>query len=319
MSTRTTELRSVLRLAIAVAIGIGLSHSVTAAAQQTQRTFASPEESVDAFATAARTRDQAQLHAILGPDGDKMLSSGDRYADDEALRRFAAAYDDKHTLVPKDPGHMELDVGNDNWPLPIPVVQENGRWQFDTRAGAQEIIDRRIGRNELAAIYVALTYVDAQKDYFARMKQQAGTGFYAERLISTPGHEDGLYWPANAGSAASPFEALVAEAEDDGYAGAFRSTQQIPYMGYSFRILKAEGENSSNGPMNYVKSGRMTEGFALLAWPASYRSSGIMTFEIGPDGILFQKDLGPSTGRLAPAITTYDPDLSWARVEVTDR
>lgn len=166
---------------------------------------------------------------------------------------------------------------------------------------------------------MALAYVDAQKDYFARMKQQTGTGFCAERLISTPGHRDGLYWPATAENPESPFDAVVAQAEQEGYAGAFDGTKPIPYQGYYFRVLKAQGRDAPGGVGSYVKSGRMTEGFALIAWPASYGSSGIMTFQIGQDDVVFQKDLGTATARVAPAITQFDPDLTWARVEVTNQ
>ena len=176
---------------------------------------------------------------------------------------------------------------------------------------------RRIGRNELAAVRILLTYVDAQKDYFERTKRQSGTGFYAERLISTPGHHDGLYWPAAADAPQSPFAPVVARADEEGYAGAFTGTRPIPYQGYYFRVVKAQGVNTPEGAKNYVKSGKMTEGFALIAWPSRYGSSGIMTFEVSQDGIVFQKDLGPKTESLAPAMTAFDADLSWDRVDVT--
>ena len=289
-----------------------------APAPTTQQSYATAEEAAAALATAARTHDIGALEAVLGPDSAKLISSGDRYADRERESRFAEAYDQKHALAPQGDGRMELAIGNDDWPLPIPIVQKDGRWLFDTKAGAQEIIDRRIGRNELAAIRVALAYVDAQKDYFARMKQQTGTGFYAERLISTPGHKDGLYWPA-AGGTDSPFESVVAEAEEEGYAGAFTGTHAIPYQGYNFRVLRGQGPEAPGGAISYVRSGRMTEGFALIAWPAQYGSSGVMTFQVGQDGVVFQKDLGPGTARDATAITRFDPDLSWARVDVTNQ
>jgi hypothetical protein len=304
---------------VAMALWLVSARLTSAAPQEAQQSYASPEEAAAALASATRSHDQAALRAIFGPGSEKLLSSGDRYADEEQQRRFATAYEEKHTLVPKNAERVELDVGNDDWPLPIPIVQSGGRWQFDTHAGAEEIINRRIGRNELAAIRVALAYVEAQKAYFDRMKQQTGTGFYAQRLISTPGRQDGLYWRATAGSEESPFAAVIAEAEDAGYAGAFAGASAIPYRGYYFHVLKAQGPDAPGGAVSYVKSGQMTGGFALIAWPASYGSSGIMTFLVDQDGVVFQKDLGPDTAHMAPRITQFDPDLTWTRIEVTNQ
>ncbi len=298
-------------------LGTGVAYSQAPA----QQTYASPEDAAAALASATRTHDAAALRAILGPDSEKLLSTGDRYADAEQQRRFATAYDEKHQLTKNGPDHAELDVGADDWPLPIPIVQANGRWHFDTRAGAQEIIDRRIGRNELAAIRVMLTYVEAQKDYFDLMKRQTGTGFYAQRLISTAGRQDGLYWPVASGSAQSPFGALVDQAQDEGYPapGALVGGKPTPYQGYYFRILKRQGLNAPSGTTSYVQSGRMTKGFALIAWPSSYGSSGVMSFTVNQDGAVFQKDLGADTARVAATITQFDPDLSWTRVDVTEQ
>ena len=287
------------------------------AAQIAQESFASPDEAAKALADATRSKSSRAFNEVLGPAAAN-LESGDRYADEEQQRRFAAAYDEKHALVQQGPDRVILTVGNNDWPLPIPIVRSAGRWQFDTAAGAQELINRRIGRDELSAVRVLLTYVDAQKDYFARVKEKSGAGVYAERLMSTPGREDGLFWPAAADAPQSPLAPLVARADQEGYAGAFTGTKAIPYQGYYFRILKAQGVNTPEGARNYVKSGKMTEGFALIAWPARYGSSGIMTFQVSQDGIVFQKDLGPKTDGLAPAMTAFDADLSWDRVDVTN-
>jgi hypothetical protein len=303
--------------ACSVTIWLGLAHDLLAAPQPTQQSYASPEEAATALVSALRSHDQATLRAIFGPGGESQLSSGDRYTDEEQQRRFVAAYEEKHAFVPEGPGRMKLDVGQDNWPLPIPIVQDGGRWQFDTPAGAQEIINRRIGRNELAAIRVSLAYADAQKDYCARMKQETGTGFYAERLISTPGRQDGLYWPATGESGESPFGKLVAQVEGEGYPGAFVGGKPIPYQGYYFRVLKAQGPDAPGGAMSYVQSGRMANGFALIAWPASYGSSGIMSFQVNQDGVVFQKDLGPDTPGTVAEVTRFDPDMTWALVKVT--
>jgi hypothetical protein len=307
---------------LAAAFWLGIAHSALAAPPRQppppQQTYATPDEAAAALAAATHANDRAALQAIFGPDSDKLLSSGDRYADAAGRQRFATAYDEKHVLVPQGEGRVVLDVGNNDWPLPIPIVQSGGSWHFDTQAGAQEIIDRRIGRNELAAIRVALTYVGAQKDYFDRMKQQTGTGSYAEHLVSRPGRQDGLYWPVNAGEAESPFGPLVDQAQEEGYPGEVTAGKPIPYQGYYFRILKGQGTDAPGGAMSYLKSGRMTDGFALLAWPARYGSSGIMTIQLNQDGIVFQKDLGEDTSRIASRIEQFDPDLTWARVEVTN-
>jgi hypothetical protein len=319
MNIRTLARVRARCVGLAAASWLLLAQGVAHAQAPAQQTYASPEEAAAALASATRTHDTAALRAILGPDSEKLLSTGDRYADAEQQRRFAAAYDEKHQLVKNGPDHEELDVGADDWPLPIPIVQIDGRWHFDTKAGAQEIIDRRIGRNELAAIRVMLTYVEAQKDYFDLMKQRTGTGFYAQRLISTAGRQDGLYWPVAAGSAESPFGPLVDQAQDEGYPapGALVGGKPIPYQGYYFRILKAQGPDAPSGTISYVQSGRMARGFALIAWPSSFGSSGIMSFTVNQDGVVFQKDLGTDTARVAPAITQFDPDLSWTRVDIT--
>jgi hypothetical protein len=201
--------------------------------------------------------------------------------------------------------------------MPIPVVKQGALWHFDTAAGAQEIINRRIGRDELAAIRVALFYVDAQKDYFERMKQAGGTGEYAQRLISTPNKHDGLYWPAAAGELESPLAPLIGQAIEEGYPGEIDAGKPIPYQGYYFPIIKGQGENAPGGAKAYIVGGKMTGGFALVAWPASYGVSGIMTFLVDQDGVVFQKDLGERTAALANAMSRFDPDISWARVNVT--
>jgi len=306
---------------LVVALWLLLAPDVAYSQAPVQQTYAAPDAAAAALASATRTHDTAALRAILGPDSEKLLSTGDRYADTEQQRRFAAAYDEKHQLVKNGADHAELDVGADDWPLPIPIVQADGRWHFDTKAGVQEIIDRRIGRNELAAIRVMLTYVEAQKDYFDLMKQRTGSGVYAQRLIGTAGRQDGLYWPVTAGNAESPFGPLVDQAQDEGYPapGALVGGKPIPYQGYYFRILKAQGPDAPSGAMNYVQSGRMTKGFALIAWPSSYGSSGVMSFTVNQDGVVFQKDLGTDTARLVPAITRFDPDLSWTRVDIAEQ
>jgi hypothetical protein len=282
-----------------------------------QESFASPQEAVDAFVAALRDDRVADLRIMLGPQADRVLDSGDRYADRELRQRFVDLYDQKHAIDQTAPGHAELDVGPNDWPLPIPLVENDNRWSFDTKAGAQTIVDRRIGRNELSAIRTLLACADAQRDYFDRTKQTTGTGVYAARLLSTPGQHDGLYWQVADGETESPLGPLIDAAQDAGYPGEFVRGKPIPYEGYYFRILRAQGPNGDGGAKSYIQSGRMTGGFALIAWPAVFGSSGIMTFIVGPDGDVYQKDLGAKTASVAAQMTTFDPDLTWSRVAMT--
>ncbi len=316
MSMQT--LKSWPPLILAATLWVIVAPAAPAATPDPQRSFASAEEAVSAFVAALRDHQEADLHAILGPEGDKVIDSGDRYADRELHERFVALYDEKHRIDQKDQGHAELDVGPNDWPMPIPLVETNGRWTFDTKAGAQTIVDRRIGRNELSAIRTLLACVDAQNDYFERAKQANGTGEYAARLISTDDRRDGLYWPTTEGEPESPLGPLIDTAQDAGYPGELLRGKLIPYEGYYFRILKAQGPDGDGGARSFVASGRMTGGFALIAWPAVFELTGIMTFIVGPDGDVYQKDLGSDTARVAAAMTTFDPDLSWSRVAMTN-
>jgi Protein of unknown function (DUF2950) len=284
---------------------------------QSQQTFESPDEAVDALIEAAKQGDLKRMLAVLGPGSEALISSGDPHADATDREKFVAEYEARHKLVEVSAGRDILDVGVSDWPLPIPVVQVTGGWRFDSRAGAQQIVDRRVGRNEIAAIRVALTYVDAQRDYFERSKRDGGTGEYAQRLVSTTGRHDGLYWPVTAGEPESPFGPLVAQAVEEGYPGDIEAGRQIPYQGYYFRVLKAQGENAPGGAKDYMDNGRMSGGFALVAWPATYGSSGIMTFFVDQDGVVFQKNLGKGTAALVSAMTRFDADITWARVDVT--
>ena len=288
------------------------------AAATMARGFATPEAAADALVDALRAGDIHAAAGILGAGSDKLLRSGDKAADKAARERFIAAYDAHHALMDRDATHRVLVIGKNDWPLPLPIVQSGGDWRFDTAAGAQEIIDRRIGGNEIAAIRAMLAIVDAQKLYFEMAKDSFGTGHYARRLVSRPGEYDGLYWPAEPGGTASPLAPLVGASAQDGYPGATVHGRAVPYHGYYFRVLEAQGPDAPGGARDYVQDGRMTGGFAVLAWPASHGVSGIMSFEIDQDGVLFQKDLGADTARRVARIRHYDPDVSWARVDLTD-
>jgi hypothetical protein len=279
-----------------------------------QQTYATPDEAVAALVDAARHGNARQLEAVLGPGSGKLINSGDAIADTESRARFLNAYDQQHKLVPSGTDRMTLDVGPNAWPMPIPLVKSGDRWHFETMAGAQEIIDRRIGRNEIAAISSCLAYVEAQKAYHA-LTEKRGQPQYAQRLISTKGKQNGLYWPAAAGQEPSPMAEFVAQAIDEGYPLDIVESP-LPLHGYHYRILTAQGPDAPGGAVSYLDQGEMTGGFALVAWPARYGASGIMTFIVGSDGIVYQKDLGPQTGKLAGSMRAYNPDVSWARVDV---
>jgi hypothetical protein len=286
-------------------------------ASSTGQIFGAAEEAIAVLVDTLRADKPDALQTVLGPGSEKLLSSGDKYSDAAERQKFLAAYDENHKLAPAASDHMILQVGKNDWPFPIPLVQEDGRWHFDAQAGAQELVNRRIGRNEIAAIRTSLAYVDAQKDFFALTGQNGHAG-YAQRLASSPGKRDGLYWPTAEGEAESPLAPLMAQAQEEGYPGERVSGKPLPYHGYYFRILTGQGTSAADGARNYISGARMTNGFALIAWPASYGASGIMTFIVNQDGIVFQKNLGPNTATLAAAIKLFDPDLTWTRVDVVN-
>ena len=275
-----------------------------------QRSFASPDEAVNALVAAIRAADRKALIDILGPQGNPLVWSGDAVADRAAFQRFTVAYDRAHRLEGGG-GKVVLYVGEDDFPFPIPLVPDGPRWLWDTDAGDDELLNRRIGQNELSAIQVCLAYVDAQREYYSR-----GVGLleYAQRLESTKGKHDGLYWETRPGESESPLGPLVARARAAGYPLPPRGGP-VPYHGYFYRILFAQGPDASGGAYDFVVRGHMIGGFALVAYPASYGVSGIMTFIVNQDGIVYQKDLGPKTAQAAHAMKTYDPDRTWAQAD----
>ncbi len=310
-----TRLKTILRALCLLAPLVG----ATPAWAQPQTTFATAEEAVAALLTSLRAGNPSQIIAVLGPGSEALVESGDRYADAEARKHFIESYQQQHKLTATAPDRMTLEVGNDAWPLPTPIVQAGGRWHFDSAAGAQELVNRRIGRNEIAAIRTALAYVDAQALYRVLSGATGGRATYAQRMVSAPGKRDGLYWPGSPDAPdASPLAQVVADARENGYPGTLSAGKQMPYQGYYFRILKAQGRSAPGGPRNYVVNGRMTDGFGLVAWPATYGASGVMSFVVNQDGTVYQKDLGPETARIAGAMTLFDPDISWARVDITN-
>jgi hypothetical protein len=311
-------------LLAAVALGDGAQHLAMAqkpaqSAATQQLSFDSADQVAQALVAAMQARDTKKVLAILGPGSARLIQSGDKVAEDAARQRFLDAFQEKHQLQPAGPDRMILEVGPDDWPLPMPIVASSGKWRFDSVAGVQELIDRRIGRNELAAIGVMLAYVDAQKDFAERDKQAGGPGAFATRLYSTPGKHDGLYWPSAPGEPESPMGKLVAKFEAEGYPGEPSKGPPVPYQGYFFRLLKAQGPNAPGGEKDYMVNGQLTGGFALIAWPAVYGSSGIMTFIVNQDRVVFQDDLGPRTASIVQGITRYDPGIEWARIDVVEQ
>jgi hypothetical protein len=268
---------------------------------------------VDALTRALRAGDTSQLLVIVGPEGEEIISSGDEVADRQRRQKFLALYDEKHSLVKDGPESSTLVVGKDDWPLPVPIVRRNGAWVFDSEAGKEEILNRRIGENELSAIQVCKAIGDAQREFALRNQDADGLHEYARQFASDPGKHNGLYWPTAEGEQPSPMGELVAHASVEGYKR--KAEGPTPYHGYCYRILDAQGPHAPDGALNYVQHGRMTLGFALVAYPADYDNSGIMTFIMGSDGVVYQKDLGDQTETLARDMKEFDPGEGWTKVE----
>ena len=299
-------LRQAGRILLYVAL---LSSSAPSIAQER---FKTPDAAVDALVAAAKVGDNKAVLGVLGPDGKAIVSSGDPVADRNTKEKFVSAYDAKHAIELEGDGTRTLIIGNDDWPFPIPLINKGGAWQFDTKAGLDEILRRRIGRNELSAIQVCLAYVQAQTEYASLDPGGLGQHVYAQRIVSSRGKKDGLYWPTAEGETPSPLGELAANASAEGYkAGA----APIPYHGYYYRILKRQGASAPGGAYDYLANNKMIGGFALLAFPAEYGNSGIMTFMVNQDGTVYQKDLGLRTAQLAQRIESFDPDQSWTKVE----
>jgi len=283
-----------------------------------QARFASPEEAVTALVQAAQAKDQAALTRIFGPDRAK-LQTGDPVADNNALEHFAIRIGEAHQLQKVTEAKLTLLVGPENWPSPIPIVKDGDEWRFDTAAGLEEILNRHIGEDELSAIMTCRAYVLAQWEYFTQPNGSAqdGLAIYAQKFVSTPGKRDGLYWDTPSDAKPSPLGKLVAQARAEGYpAGQPRpeGTARRPYHGYYFKILTGQGPHAPGGKFNYVINGNMIAGYALIAYPDKWRSSGVMTFIVNQQGRVYQKNLGPKTAQIAAAIAEYDPDPSWKLV-----
>ncbi|MGA2497945.1 MAG: DUF2950 domain-containing protein [Tepidisphaeraceae bacterium] len=281
-----------------------------------QRMFASPEEAAGVLKDAMVARDRRLLIAIFGPEGKQYVLTGDRVEEDTDMQAFGQ-HMSEHLLVDRPSADKAvLQIGKENWPFPIPVVKNGEQWFFDTAAGKQELLNRRIGENELGAIAVCRAHVAAQKEYASKPRNGDSISQYAQHFMSTEGKKDGLYWPAAAGEELSPMGPLVAEAREEGYIREPRIPgKPHPYHGYFFHILTAQGEAAPGGKMSYIVDGRMTKGFAVVASPSSWGSSGVMTFIVNQDGKVYQKNLGENTRELVKTITEYNPDNTWTEVK----
>jgi hypothetical protein len=298
------------RLGIALAVVLGLCGATVAASAQ--KGFESLDDAVNALIGALRADNRKALIEILGPKGVPLVESGDKVADRRVGQQFVADYDRAHRLEGGG-GKVVLYTGEDDFPFPIPLVPDGPRWIWDTDAGDDEILFRRVGRNELAAIEVCLAYVDAQREYYIRDHTGSGILEFAQRFASTKGKQDGLYWETRPGERPSPFGPLVARARAEGYRHGAGGAPAA-YHGYFYRPLFAQGAAAPGGAYDFVVRGHMIGGFGLVAFPAKYANSGIMTFIVGYDGIVYQKDLGPKTTQVAEAMKTYNPDPTWRKV-----
>jgi hypothetical protein len=302
-----------LRRACLIAAGAGLLALPQVGWAADEQTFASSDQAVDALVMAAKNDDTNAFHHIFGPVAHGLISA-DAVQADQAFKMFVQRLTEKTRLINNSDSNATLEIGLDGWPFPIPLVKQDGQWFFDTVAGGEEILNRRIGMDELGAIAVCEGYVDAQREYATADRLGDGVLAYAQFLLSTPGTHDGLYWPAkNPGEELSPLGPLIAEARAAGYRHSAKmlNNQQAPYHGYYFKILTRQGKHAPGGKYNYLINDRLLAGFALVAWPAKWGNTGVMTFIVNQEGNVYQKNLGPKTVKTAAGIKTYDPDESW--------
>ncbi|HBL24533.1 MAG TPA: DUF2950 domain-containing protein [Deltaproteobacteria bacterium] len=280
-----------------------------------QLTFTSPEEAVRVLADGAMAKDTKAMFALFGSDAKGVIISDDQAADKDLFDRFVAAYKEKNRIDTSTDNTVFLYVGNNEWPFPIPMVKKGQRWVFDTKAGKAEILHRRIGRNELGTVQACLAYVDAQKDYARMVGQKDGLTEYARKFVSDPGTRNGLYWETKDGEEPSPLGIFMARARKEGYAPKQAGGKPVPYHGYFYRILGAQGKNAPGGAYDYVVKDRMIGGFALVAYPAQYGVTGVMTFIVNQDGVVYEKNMGRNTAKTANVMKTFDPDDSWKKVQ----
>ena len=318
MNTRHTL---ALRLSLSIGLFCASAASLAQAQAPKQTLYSTPDDAVKALVAAAEAGDQAAMMAIFGPEREKLLT-GDAVEDRNSLAHFAENLRKASQLEKAGDARFTLLVGEDKHPFPVPIIQEAGQWRFDTAAGLEEILNRKIGRNELSAIMTCRAYVVAQWEYFTQPldTSQDGLAVYAQHFISTPGKRDGLYWDTPEGAPLSPLGSLIAQERAEGYQPGVKDPaapvhKRSPYHGYYFKILKAQGPHAPGGKFSYVINGNMIAGYALVAYPDKWGSSGVMTFIVNQQGRIYEKNLGSDTGTIAAAIAEYDPDPTWKLVK----
>jgi hypothetical protein len=302
---------STARRALGFALAFLAAAQVNAA--ETGKAFTTPEAAVAALSSAVMTTNRAELHAIFGPAADEIVNPDAVQAAND-FATFASALDETNRLVRESETRRVLELGSDHWPFPVPIVQKEGHWFFDTAAGVEELLNRRIGRNELETLKAVRTYVQAQREYASRDRDGDEVLEYAQKMISKPGAKDGLFWSPDFDGELSPLGPLAADAAAEGYGKGKKNTDAgpQPFHGYFFKLLTRQGPHAPGGKYDYVINGNMIGGFALVAWPAQYGESGIMTFVVNQQGRVYQKDLGPGTAKAAEAMKAYDPDKTWS-------
>lgn len=314
---RSMNWRALLPAASLAILLCTLSPLPASAQEQGEKTFASPKDAAQALYSAVKADDKPATLAVLGQSASSIIESGDDVQDKNNRASFVKSYEQMNRWEAVTNGERVLYIGANNWPFPIPLKKTaSGQWYFDTKAGLQEILFRRIGKNELATIKVCRALVDGQQDYFQQAHDGDATNQYAQNFISDPGKQDGLYWKTAEGQPESPIGPLVAFATAKGYGGQHDSPQ--PFYGYYYRILTSQGANAPGGAKNYIVDGKMTGGFAFVAFPADYRNSGVMTFLVDQTGVVYQKDLGPNTDKIASEMKSYNPDATWVTAETGD-
>ena len=308
----TVRFVTLLGLMILVASFASLTGQHAAAQQATQRTFDSPGKAAAAMFDAAKTGDTNALMQIFGPDSKELLTSGDPVADKDTREQIVKKYEQMHRLVTEPNKSVTLFIGAENWPFPIPIVEKNKVWFFDTATGKQEVLFRRIGRNETFTIGTLQSLVDAENEYANTTHDQDSTKQYAQKILSDEGKHNGLYWKTGPGEPTSPIGPLIAKATKEGYE---QGAKAVPFHGYYYRILTSQGKEAPGGAMSYMTDGKLTKGFAFIAYPAEYRNSGVMTFIVSKNGQVYQKDLGSNTAKIASSITDFNPDKTWSVAE----
>jgi hypothetical protein len=313
MKSKSQQVRFLGKLALL--IGTTVLALVLSSLAHAQQKFNTPDAAVEALVAAARRGDTGAVVSILGPGSQELVSSGDPVEDANVRQEYLTAYDAQHRIVTESGKPAILVIGQNDWPFPIPIVQHDGQWSFDTAAGREEVLARRIGRNELGAMKAMLAYWDAQNEYADTFKDKNGQAVYAQKIVSSPGKKDGLYWPTSGNEPDSPLGEAVANATQKGY----RVGAGEPYHGYYYKILTSQGANAPGGAVDYVVRGNMIGGFGLVAYPAEYGTSGIVTFIINNDGDIYERDLGPGTSRIASRMTSFNPDHTWRKVVDTEK